>query len=88
MAEERRALPAFALEDYYLNKKVEEANKKAELFKMAGNMIEHITRIDNPESIKKILDAFDEHRKEVEKNAPHCDYRPDENCPGLWKKKS
>lgn len=50
-------------------------------------MIEHITRIDDPESIKKILDAFDEHRKEVEKNAPHCDYRPDENCPGLWKKK-
>ena len=49
-------------------------------------MIEHITRIDNPESIKKILDAFDEHRKEVEKNAPHCDYSPVENCPGLWKK--
>ena len=33
--EERRALPAFALEDYYLNKKVEEANKKAEMFKLA-----------------------------------------------------
>ena len=33
--EERRALPAFALEDYYLNKKAEEANKKAELFKLA-----------------------------------------------------
>ena len=49
-------------------------------------MIEHITRIDNPESIKKILDAFDEHRKEVEKNTPYCDYRPDEKCPGLWKK--
>lgn len=49
-------------------------------------MFSHITRIDNPESIKKILDAFDEHRKEVEKNAPHCDYSPDENCPGLWKK--
>ena len=48
--------------------------------------IEYITRIDNPESIKKILDAFDEHRKEVEKKAPHCDYTPDENCPGLWKK--
>ena len=49
--------------------------------------IEHITRIDNPESIKKILDAFDEHRKEVEKKAPHCgDYVPVEDCPGLWKK--
>ena len=50
-------------------------------------MIEHITRIDDPESIKKILDAFDEHRKEVEKKAPHCDCVPDENCPGLWKPK-
>lgn len=39
-------------------------------------MIEHITRIDDPKSIKKILDAFVEHRKEVEKNAPHCDYSP------------
>ena len=31
-------------------------------------MIKHIARIDNPESIKKILDAFDEHEKEKEKN--------------------
>ena len=38
MAEERRALPAFALEDYYLNKKVEEANRKAELFKLAAEV--------------------------------------------------
>ena len=40
MKEERKALPAFALEDYYLNKKVEEANKKAELFKQAVRIYE------------------------------------------------
>jgi predicted dithiol-disulfide oxidoreductase (DUF899 family) len=40
MAEERRALPAFALEDHYLNKKAEEANKKAELFKQAARIYE------------------------------------------------
>jgi hypothetical protein len=40
MTEERKALPAFALEDYYLNKKVEEANKKAELFKLAAEIYE------------------------------------------------
>lgn len=31
-------LPDFAQEDYYLNKKADEANKKAELFKQAVSM--------------------------------------------------
>lgn len=31
-------LPDFAQEDYYLNKKTEEANKKAELFEQAVSM--------------------------------------------------
>ena len=35
MRGETMKLPAFAQEDYYLNKKADEANEKAELFKQA-----------------------------------------------------
>lgn len=40
MFKEEIKIPDFALEDYYLNKKTDEINEKAELFKMAERLSE------------------------------------------------
>ena len=49
-------LPDFAQEDYYLNKKTDEANEKAELFKQAVNLNK-----DSNQTVTSIKIYRDEH---------------------------
>jgi hypothetical protein len=55
-----KQVPAFAQEDYYLNKKAEEANKKAELFKLATCCGEDkaMTKYSGPFKAEDLISTF------------------------------